>query len=123
MTTLGRVEILEKTLEKLRRDGWVPRPRGDHGELCLYNALGFVTGDDHSGRVRAAYLLAQLIGRDIVHIPLWNDDRERTFADVEALLTAAIQIARDEDAAAQQHAALNDEMVDLAQAAMRAFAE
>lgn len=104
------VQILEGALEKLRRDGWIkgtycmyPESAFEAKETCILGALGCVADPANEAMGIAMIelgpiheLLQSLTGYVAVHE--WNDEPERTFPEVEALLTAAIALARQAQA-------------------------
>jgi len=107
MTTL---EILQGSLDKLRRDGWAQDTFGIYADnpcpTCLVGAIVWTLAPkslierqellDPVDRDDDVYkLLGKLIGTTpaLMGVSCWNDNLTTTFADVEALLTAAIAIA------------------------------
>lgn len=111
---MSTMQILEGALGRLRRFGWCQDRAIDGERMCLVEALAFGAGAVHKDEAgqwhrdwdmvladvspqahAAASIVATLIGtrsgRD------WNNAPERTFADIEALLTAAIAIAKEQE--------------------------
>lgn len=87
--------VLKRALELLGPNGenWVRRCGDCDTTFCTLNALG-VAGADHIHYPDhpAARALASAHG-DFSRIAPWNDDPDRTFADVKALYEKAIALA------------------------------
>lgn len=118
------LQILEGALTRLRRDGWCQHePMDCDGRMCITGSMEAELGLLRLGEyglyertplqtlspkqldaLRAAgRICMQLLSVDG---PAWNNAPERTFADIEALFTAAIAIAAEHEGEAVQSLSL-----------------
>ena len=94
-------DVLTQAADLIERDGWCQRAfRGDNGEHCASDALmrasGMAPGDTGSWEQKAMfdaacqYVYPHTGGWGI---PSWNDEPQRTQAEVVAALRAAAEQA------------------------------
>jgi hypothetical protein len=88
--------VYDEVLETLRAGGWTQGRDTHRSRLSLTAAIDVVVGSIDARAPNAAALvrsarmrnhLRELAG--VGSLIAWNDDRQRTFADVETLLTMA----------------------------------
>ncbi len=78
---------------------WWQQGTASRGTMCVSMAIGYVVVDSDRYLSLAAHaVFAQAIGlKNTSMIPIWNDAKERTHADVMAAFDKAIALASGQD--------------------------